>query len=149
MTTPIRAAALAALATSSIAAALPAFAQQPDRIETDAATLGLTEAEVRPDDWGHDLWGVLPSGDRVKLEYDRDGMLEEIDVDRGGSIAFADLRPLLPQAVQAPENLGDAMRITSLEIDRDGLEAEGIDENGRRFEAEWAPDGRLRDWDRD
>lgn len=117
------------------------------------AGLGLTDVEFRQKprvEYGSYIHGTLPGGARIEIELDRDGAIEEIEARGRGLFPVAEIRSLIPAPVL--ENVSwpaDAL-LEKIEFERDGrVEIEGRLPDGREFDAEFAADGRLIDFDID
>lgn len=141
------------LLTAAVTAALfvPALAGAQE-LPAAAGQLGLTDVETvargqRQDAGGQvrKIHGTLPGGVRVEIEFDRGGKVEEIEALERGAFAAGAVETLIPAPVRAhPHYPGDAL-FRKVEFDDDDrqIDIEGRWQDGRRFEAEFAPDGRL------
>ncbi|MFC3059148.1 hypothetical protein [Paenirhodobacter populi] len=133
-----------------IALALPVAAQQVPAV---LDPLGLSDVQVRDkkhSDYGRVILGTLPGGARIAVELDREGRVEEIEGRRGDRFPVSAVAPLIPEAVRAnPSWPADAV-LEKLDFDHhDRIEIEGRLADGREFDAEFARDGRLIDFDTD
>ncbi|KGJ03866.1 hypothetical protein SAMN04487972_1152 [Paracoccus halophilus] len=135
--------------------AAPAVAQG-DRALIDRATLdktietlALTDADPRTSDRrrGPDLRGRLPGGTMVEIDFHRDGTLEEIEVGGSDLAPVSEVRAILPDILLNAERFPVDGRFEKIELESDGFEFEGVDAQGNWVEAEYAPNGELRDWE--
>lgn len=106
--------------------------------------LGLTGAEtVRADADGQQITGALPGGQRVELDFDAEGALEDIEAEGEEGFPAEAVAAAIPEAIRSnPDYPADAM-FHELDLDTEGLELEGTRADGQRFEAEFAADGQL------
>lgn len=130
--------------------ALPglALAQAPDA----PALLGLTDVQTREKpraEYGSDLTGTLPGGAVVKVELDADGRIEEVE-SRGAFFPIGAVDALVPEAVRNHAQWPKEATLDKIEFDRDGrIEIDGLLADGREFDAEFAADGQLIEFDTD
>lgn len=117
------------------------------------ATLGLSDVEFRQKprvEYGSYVYGTLPGGARIEIELDRDGAIEEIEARGRGLFPVAEIRSLIPAPVLENASWPADAMLEKIEFERNGrLEIEGLLADGREFEAEFAADGRLIDFDID
>jgi hypothetical protein len=115
--------------------------------------LGLTDVQIRQKphiEYGSDVYGTLPGGARVKIELRRNGTIEEIEARGRGLFSVDQIRSLIPAAVLRNSSWPAAATLSKIEFERGGrIEIEGRLADGRKFDAEFAADGRLIDFDTD
>lgn len=115
--------------------------------------LGLSDIQIRQKprvEYGRDVYGTLPGGARVEIELDRNGAIEDIKAREGRLFPIAAIRSLVPAPVLGSPSWPADATLERIEFERDGrIEIEGRLADGRKFEAEFAADGRLIDFDTD
>ncbi|QDY71269.1 hypothetical protein [Qingshengfaniella alkalisoli] len=112
--------------------------------------LGLEQITERHHYYGDDLHGVTADGVPVEIEFDRDGEIEEVDVESREGLPISAVSSLIPQAVLEHDQFPVDAHVKTLDIDdRDKIEIEGYLANGQEFEAEFTFDGRLLELDID
>lgn len=106
--------------------------------------LGLTGAEtVSVGADGRHVTGALPGGQRVELDFNAEGALEDIEAEGDEGFPAEAVAAAVPEAIRAnPDYPADAL-FDELDLDDGGLELEGTRGDGQRFEAEFAADGQL------
>lgn len=106
--------------------------------------LGITGAEtVSAGADGQNITGALPGGQRVELDFDAEGALEDIEAEGEEGFPAEAIAAAVPEAIRAnPDYPADAM-FHEIDLDDDGVEFEGTRGDGQRFEAEFAADGQL------
>lgn len=124
------------------------YAPHSAAIDAVATQLSLTEVQRHPDLHGSDLLGTLPGGVRVEIDIDHDGSVDKIET-RGRSLApLADIAALLPAAVTSAAQFPADALFEEIDFDRTEIEIEGRLADGTAFDATFATDGTLLDWDR-
>lgn len=125
---------------------MPAIATAQVTLPASVQSLGLSDVEVRPkprEHYGRDILGTLPNGTRVEIELDRNDVVEEVEaVGRDGFPASA-VEGLIPEAVRANPAYPGTATFHKLEIDTHEIEIEGVQADGRPFEAKFRPNGDL------
>ncbi|MAU47764.1 MAG: hypothetical protein CMP09_23740 [Yangia sp.] len=112
--------------------------------------LNLREVVIHPDNWGPDITATLPGGARIELDFHRRGSpLEEIESAQNQPFPATEIAALVPEAVRTNPNYPSDGTFEKVEFDPRGIELEGKDGDGRDFEAEFALDGRLLDFESD
>jgi len=115
--------------------------------------LGLTDIQVRQKpqiEYGRNVYGTLPGGARIKIGLERNGTIEEIEARGPGLFPIDQIRSLVPDPVLKSTSWPAGASLEKIEFERDGLiEIEGRLADGRKFDAEFAADGRLIDFDTD
>lgn len=132
----------------------PAIGQEtaPDRaaIQKVAQTLSLSKTDINPGNRrGPDLEGTLPGGVRIEIDFHRDGSLEEIEASHSRPAPVSEVRAVLPEVLLNADRFPVNGVFESIEFKDDGFEIDARDAEGRWFEAEYAPNGALREWDAD
>ncbi|WBU63760.1 hypothetical protein [Paracoccus aerodenitrificans] len=134
--------------------AAPAFAQygrpmiDQAVLDSTAQALSLTDVQKRSED-RHvpDLQGRLPGGAMIEVDFNRDGSVEEIEARNSGLAPVSEVSAVLPEALLNADRFPADGRFEKIELDKDGFEFEGQDASGNWVEAEYGPDGQLRDWE--
>lgn len=115
--------------------------------------LGLTEVQIRQKphiEYGRYVYGTLPGGARVKIELEQNGDIEEIEARGRGLFSIDQIRSLVPAPVLGNSSWPAGATLEKIEFERGGrIEIEGRLADGRKFDAEFAADGRLIDFDTD
>ncbi|MCX8995547.1 PepSY-like domain-containing protein [Rhizobiaceae bacterium BDR2-2] len=142
------------LMTAAVAAALavPGLSAAQD-LPPAVSALGLTDVQVhgkRHADYGRKIHGTLPGGTRVEIELDRNGEIEEVEARGRGLFPIAEIRSLIPEAVQSNSSFPADARVEKIEFEHNGrIEIDGRLANGREFDAEFTADGQLIEFDVD
>lgn len=115
--------------------------------------LGLTDIQTRPKPqiaYGRYVYGTLPGGSRIKVELEQNGEIDEIEA-RGRTLFPIDqIRSLVPAPVLQNPSWPAGATLERLEFERGGrIKIEGRLADGTKFDAEFAADGQLIDFDRD
>lgn len=137
-----------AIALLILASTSPVLAQAP--ADPVIRLLGLTDVSVHPKKhhhYGSELHARLPGGAWVELDLNGSGEVEEIDSDSGGFPVSA-VQALLPEAVKANPSFPKDAVLYKLELDHK-IEMEGRLADGRKFDAEFSPDGHVIEFDTD
>ncbi|KAA0971917.1 hypothetical protein FPY71_01965 [Aureimonas fodinaquatilis] len=118
-----------------------------------ASALGLSDIQIREKsraEYGQRIHGTLPGGARVEVDIDGKGVIEDIEARGNDLFPIADIRSLVPAAVVESASWPADAQLEKIEFESDGrVEIEGRLADGREFEAEFAADGRLLDFDSD
>lgn len=122
-------------------------AQQADLPE-ELRSLGLTDLRDRKDDGERRIGGRLADGTELRIEYDRDGQIEEIETGRGGTVPADLLSRILPPTLMQAEEYRSITRVTDVEIDRDEVKVEGFTAEGAKIEIEASPSGAIHSYQR-
>lgn len=127
-----------------------AVAQDLPQTVTD---LGLTDIQIREKPnakYGRRVGGTLPSGFRVEVDLNGKNEIEDIEARGNELFPVADVRSLIPAPVAKNTSWPNDARLEKIEFEEDGrIEIEGRLSDGREFDAEFAADGRLLDFDAD
>lgn len=127
-----------------------AVAQNLPKAVTD---LGLTEIQIREKpkaEYGRRVAGVLPSGARVEVDLNSDELIEDVESRGNDLFPISEIYSLVPVAVVENASWPADARLEKIEFERDGrIEIEGRLSDGREFDAEFAADGRMLDFDTD
>lgn len=111
--------------------------------------LGLTDLVDRNDDDGERrIGGRLADGTQIKIEYDRQGNVDEAETNRDGALPAAFLTDILPAALIDTAEYKGIARVTEVEIDRDEISVEGFAEDGAKVEIESSPQGVVHSYER-
>lgn len=132
--------------------ALPGVAAAQD-LPRSVTDLGLTDIQIREKpnpEYGRRVRGNLASGSLVEVDLNGNDVIEDIEARANDFFPIADIQALIPEAVSSsPSWPADAV-LEKIEFESDGrIEIEGRLVDGREFEAEFAADGRLLDFDTD
>lgn len=115
--------------------------------------LGLTDIQIRQKphtEYGRYVYGTLPGGARIKIELEQNGTIEEIEARGRGLFPIDQIRSLVPAPVLRSTSWPADATLEKIEFERGGrIEIEGRLADGRKFDAEFAADGRLLDFDTD
>ena len=127
-----------------------AIAQDLPQAVTD---LGLTNIEIhkkpRPE-YGRNVHGTLPGGSRVEIDLDRNNVIKEIEARGDGLFPVSAVQSLVPASVTKNASWPADARLEKIEFESAGrIEIEGRLADGRKFDAEFAADGLMIDFDAD
>ncbi len=115
--------------------------------------LDLTDIEIREKphaEYGRRVSGTLPGGSVVEIDLNGDDVIEDIEVRGNDLFPPADIRALIPAEVMENESWPADSRFEKIEFESDGrIEIEGRLSDDREFDAEFAADGRLIEFDTD
>lgn len=115
--------------------------------------LDLTDIQIREKphaEYGRRVRGTLPSGSRVEVDLDGDEMIEDIEARGNDLFPVEDIHSLIPTPITGNESWPADARLEKIEFESNGrLEIEGRLADGHEFDAEFAADGRLLDFDID
>jgi len=136
----------------AVSLALPGVAAAQD-LPGSVTELGLTDIQIREKpnpEYGRRVRGNLASGSLVEVDLNGDDVIEDIEARGNGFFPIADIQVLIPEAVSSsPSWPADAV-LEKIEFESDGrIEIEGRLADGREFDAEFAADGSLLDFDTD
>ena len=135
----------ACLATSGIAVA--------QGLPQAVSDLGLTDVQIREKqraEYGHRVQGTLPSGARIEIDLDQDGMIEDIEARGNDLFPVADIQSFIAAAVIEHAMWPADATLEEIEFERGGvIEIEGRLADGNEFDATFAADGRMLDFDTD
>lgn len=133
------------LATSGIA-----FSQDLPQPVID---LGLTDIQIREKphaEYGRRVRGTLPGGTPIEVELDGDNAIEDIEARGNDLFPVSDIQSLIPAPVIENEAWPADAKLEKIEFESGGrIEIEGRLSDGREFDAEFAADGRMIDFDTD
>ncbi|RJE86414.1 hypothetical protein [Paracoccus onubensis] len=115
--------------------------------------LDLTNIEIREKphaEYGRRVNGTLPGGSVVEIDLNGDDVIEDIEARGNDLFAPADIRALIPAEIMENESWPADARFEKIEFESDGrIEIEGRLADGREFDAEFAADGRMIEFDTD
>lgn len=115
--------------------------------------LGLTDIQIREKpnpEYGRRVAGMLPSGARVEVDLNSRNEIDDIEARGNALFPAADIRGLVPAAVLQNEAWPTDAKLEKIEFERDGrVEIEGRLASGQEFDAEFAADGRVLEFDTD
>lgn len=115
--------------------------------------LGLTDVQIREKpraEYGRKVHGTLPGGARVEIDLDRNDVIKDIESRGDGFFPVAAVKSLIPAAVAGNASWPADARLEKIEFESAGrFEIEGRLPDGRKFDAEFAADGHLIDFDTD
>jgi hypothetical protein len=135
---------------ASLAAPGIAFAQD---LPPSVDELRLTDIQIREKPvakYGRRILGTLPSGARVEIDLDGRNAIEDIEARGKELFPVAEIRSLVPAPILGNTSWPTDARLEKIEFESDGrVEIEGRLADGREFEAEFAADGQLLDFDTD
>ncbi|MDH2325244.1 prevent-host-death protein [Cereibacter sp. SYSU M97828] len=110
--------------------------------------LGLTSIRDRMDDGERRVGGRLADGSELRIEYHRDGRIDEVETSRDGALPAQLLTRILPAALLDSAEYKGIARVTEVDIDRDEVKVEGFAENGAKVEIEASPEGAIHGYER-
>ena len=117
------------------------------------ADLGLEDVQIREKqraEYGSRVRGTLPSGARIEIDLDQDGMIEDIEARGNDLFPVADIQSLIATTITENSMWPADAQLQEIEFERDGIvDIEGRLANGNEFDASFAADGRLLDFDTD
>ena len=117
------------------------------------ADLGLEDVLIREKqraEYGSRVRGTLPSGARIEIDLDQDGMIEDIEARGIDLFPVADIQSLIATTITENSMWPADAQLEEIEFERDGIvDIEGRLANGNEFDASFAADGRLLDFDTD
>ncbi|HHX81591.1 MAG TPA: hypothetical protein GX696_01235 [Pseudomonadaceae bacterium] len=117
------------------------------------ADLGLEDVQIREKqraEYGSRVRGTLPSGARIEIDLDQDGMIEDIEARGNDLFPVADIQSLIATTITENSMWPADAQLEEIEFERDGIvDIEGRLANGNEFDASFAADGRLLDFDTD
>jgi hypothetical protein len=115
--------------------------------------LGLTDIQIREKphiEYGRRVRGTLPSGFRVEVELDGDDVVEDIEARGNDLFPVADIKGLIPTPIIENKSWPADARLEKIEFESgERIEIKGRLSDGREFDAEFAVDGRMLDFDTD
>lgn len=115
--------------------------------------LRLTDIEIREKpvaEYGRRVRGTLPGGARVEIDLNGKNEIEDIEARGNALFPMAEIRSLVPAPILGNASWPADARLEKIEFENDGrIEIEGRLADGREFEAEFAADGQLLDFDTD
>lgn len=132
--------------------AIPGVAVAKDlpRAVTD---LGLTDIQIheKPNaKYGRRVLGTLASGSRVEIDLDGDDGIEDVEARGKDLFPIAAIRSLVPAPVLGNASWPADARLKKIEFESGGrIEIEGHLADGQEFDAEFAADGLMLDFDTD
>lgn len=110
--------------------------------------IGLTSIRDREDDGERRVGGRLADGSELRVEYHRDGRIDEVETSRGGTLPAELLARILPAALMDTAEYKGITRVVEVDLDRDEVKVEGYAEDGARIEIEASPDGAIHSYER-
>lgn len=115
----------------------------------DLRGLGLTNIRDREDDdRERRIGGRLADGSELRVEYDRQGRINEVETNRDGTLPVDLLTRILPAALlETPEYKGIA-RVTQVEFDENEVQIEGYSADGAKIEIDASPAGEIFSFER-
>ena len=135
---------------SCLAASGMSIAQELPQADAD---LGLEDVQIREKqraEYGSRVRGTLPSGARIEIDLDQDGMIEDIEARGNDLFPVADIQSLIATTITENSMWPADAQLEEIEFERDGIvDIEGRLANGNEFDASFAADGRLLDFDTD
>ncbi|MGR3802458.1 hypothetical protein [Marinibacterium profundimaris] len=137
---------LAALLSGATALPLHATqAEMPQPVAAIAQALSLNDVTWRSSPGGPTLIGRLPGGEVLEFELEGEDTprLEEIEATTRDGAPLSGVAALLPAAILQHGLIDDDTMFHEIEFDDGKIEIDGVSGDGRRFEAEFATDGRL------
>jgi len=115
--------------------------------------LGLTDIQIRekPDArHGRRVAGTLPNGSRIEVDLNHKNEIDDIETRGNNLFPTAAIRSLVPAPILKNAAWPADARLEQIEFEHDGsIEIEGRLANGQEFDAEFAADGRLLEFDTD
>lgn len=122
----------------------PAPAADDAGLPEELRGLSLRDIRDRKEDDGDRRIGAhLPDGAQLRVEYDSQRGLEEVETDRAGSLPSAMLDRILPAALRETDEFKGIARVTEIEFDRDEIQIEGFAADGAKIEIDASPEGRI------
>lgn len=132
--------------------AIPGIAVAQD-LPQHVIDLGLTDIEIREKpqaEYGRRVRGVLPDGSQIEVDLDGDDVIEDIEARGNDLFPVAEIHGLIPAPVIENQSWPADARLEKIEFESGGrIEIEGRLADGREFEAEFAADGSMLDFDID
>jgi len=134
----------------AVSLALPGVAAAQD-LPRSVTDLGLTDIQIRAKpnpEYGRRVRGNLASGSLVEVDLNGNDVIEDIEARGNDYFPITDIQALIPVPVSgSPQWPADAV-LEKIEFESDGrIEIEGRLADGREFDAEFAADGSLLDFD--
>jgi hypothetical protein len=115
--------------------------------------LGVTDIQIHEKpraEYGRNVLGTLPDGSQVKIDLDRNGVIKEIEARGNGLFPVTAIKSLIPASVAENKSWPADARLEKIEFESAGrIEIEGRLSDGREFDAEFAVDGLMTDFDTD
>lgn len=133
-------------------AAPAAPAAQDDSLPEALRGLNLTDIRDHAnDDDERRISARLPDGSEMRIEYNRDGTLDEVEADRNAALPGELLRRILPPALLESEEFRAAERVTEVEFDTDDneVQVDGRAADGAKIELTAGSDGRIFSFERE
>lgn len=113
--------------------------------------LRLGDVEIREKpvaSYGRRVRGTLPDGARIEVDLNGKDAIEDIEARGKALFPVAAIRGLVPAAILANTSWPADAQLKKIEFEDDGrVELEGRLSNGQSFEAEFAADGLLLEFD--
>lgn len=132
--------------------AVPGFGFAQD-LPQAVVDLGLTDMEIREKpraEYGRRVRGALPGGSLVEIDLTGDDMIEDIEARGNDLFPLASIGGLVPTEVTEHETWPADAELEKIEFENDGrIEIEGRLADGRMFDAEYAADGSVIEFDID
>lgn len=113
---------------------------------------GLTLTDLhdrRNDDDERRISARMAGGAELRVEYNRDGTLEEVETDHSGAIPPALLQRVLPAALIGAQEYTQMARVIEVEFDEGEIQVEGLAEDGAQIELTAGTDGRIFAYERE
>ncbi|WP_295808767.1 hypothetical protein [uncultured Nitratireductor sp.] len=115
--------------------------------------LELSDIQIREKpraEYGRRVRGSLPNGVRVEVDLDGDGIIEDVEARGNGLFPIGEIQSLVPSAISDNASWPTDAQLEKIEFERGGgIEIEGVLADGREFDAEFAADGRMLEFDID
>lgn len=115
--------------------------------------LGVTDIQIHEKpraEYGRNVLGTLPDGSQVEIDLDRNGVIKEIEARGNGLFPVTAIKSLIPASVAENKSWPADAKLEKIEFESAGrIEIEGRLSDGREFDAEFAVDGLMTDFDTD
>lgn len=131
---------------------IPGFGLAQD-LPQAVVDLGLTDMEIREKphaEYGRRIRGALPGGSLIEIDLTGDDVIEDIEARGNDLFPLASIGGLVPTEVAEHETWPADAALEKIEFENDGrIEIEGRLADGRMFDAEYAADGSVIEFDID
>lgn len=132
--------------------AIPGFGFAQD-LPQAVIDLDLTDIEIHEKphaEYGRRIRGTLSGGSLIEVDLTGDDMIEDIEARGNDLFPLESIGGLVPAAVAEHESWPADAGLEKIEFESDGrIEIEGRLADGRMFDAEYAADGQLIEFDID
>lgn len=143
----LRAEAITAPGTS---AAAPAPVATDGDLPEDLRGLSLADIhDRRNDDDERRISARLSDGTELRIEYRRDGTLDEVETDHAGAIPAELLKRILPPDLIAAREYAEMARVIEVEFDDGEVQIDGLASDGAQIELTAGSDGRIFSYERE